>query len=62
MLEQEFVALLFFRFRLQLGHYAEFDNLEYDGAELQRLLMHDIDALHDHVRIIFVSLLMLNLH
>ena len=56
------MALLFFRFRLQLGHDAELDNLEYDGAELQRLLMHDIDALHDHVRIIFVSLLMLNLH
>ena len=61
MLEKELVALLLLSLRLKLRDDSQLDELEHDGSDLQSLLVHDVDALHDHICVVLVRFFMLNL-
>ena len=59
--EQELDLLLLFSLCLKFRFYALLDQLKHDSTELDKLLVHDIEALHLHVCVCLVCLCMLQL-
>ena len=60
LLHKILIFLLLFCFRLQFDENLIFDKFEQDGAELEHLVMHDVNAFHLHVCIRLICLVLLN--